>query len=104
MPRSRKSFSTKYATDKTQRLQHTIPDSGLATLREAEATLERLQARQGELDATAFAMTELEATGSAEALRDKLADEGCGTPIQSSADQVLERLKARQKDRKDTAA
>lgn len=81
------------ATDKTQRLQHTHPDSGLSSLREAEATLERLQQRQSEMDATAAAMTELEAVGTAENVRDRLADAGFGAPLRSSGDDVLERLR-----------
>lgn len=85
------------ATDKTQRLQNVLPEGGLASLRDAEATLARLQLRQTEMDATARAMTELEATGSAELLREKLAAEGCGAPIKTNADEVLDRLKARAK-------
>lgn len=81
------------ATDKTQRLQQVVPDSGLSTLREAEDTLQRLQERQSEMDATARAMTELETTGSAENIRDRLAEAGCGKPLRSSADDVLDRLK-----------
>ena len=45
------------------------------------------------MDATARAMTELESTGSAENIRDRLAEAGCGKPLRSSADEVLERLK-----------
>lgn len=81
------------ATDKTQRLQQVAPDSGLSTLREAEDTLQRLQERQNEMDATARAMTELETAGSAENVRDRLAEAGCGQPLRSSTDDVLERLK-----------
>jgi len=85
------------ATDKTQRLQQAAPDSGLSTLREAEDTLQRLQERQSEMDATARAMTELEATGSAENMRERLAEAGCGTPLRSSTDDVLDRLKKKVK-------
>ncbi|WP_238365772.1 PspA/IM30 family protein [Mesobacterium pallidum] len=88
------------ATDKTQKMQAIMPDAGLTTLREAEATLDRLQTRQAELDATARAMTELESTGNADTIRDRLAAEGCGTPLKSDADSVLERLKARKADQK----
>jgi len=85
------------ATDKTQRMQSTFPASGMSTLRDAEATLDRLQDRQSEMDATAQAMAELEATGSTEALRDRMAKAGLGKPITTSADDVLERLKKKSK-------
>ncbi len=84
------------ATHKTQTLQQVVPDTGLATLRDAEATLARLQSRQAELDATAQAMAQLRATDTAETIREKLADAGCGAPIKTTAEQVLDRLKARQ--------
>lgn len=85
------------ATDKTQRLQQVAPDSGLSTLREAEDTLQRLQTRQSEIDATARAMVELEATGSADNMRDRLAEAGCGKPLRSSTNDVLNRLKKKAK-------
>ena len=83
------------ATDQTQRLRDAAPDSGLSTLREAEETLVRLQQRQTQLDATAVAMTELDHDGNPEALRDRLAEAGCGAQLKSNADSVLERLRAR---------
>ena len=83
------------ATDRTQRLQVVVPDSGLASLRDAEETLKRLQDRQNELDATAAAMRSLEAEGSAEGVREKLAAAGCGAPLTTTADEVLERLASR---------
>lgn len=85
------------ATDRTQKLRLVVPDIGVASIREAEATLSRLRERQAELDATDKAMTELEATGSAEALREKLAAAGCGAPTRTSTEDVLDRLKTRQK-------
>jgi phage shock protein A len=91
------------ATDKTQQLQVSVPDSGLSTLREAEDTLQRLQERQGEIDATARAMSELEATGSAETTREKLAAAGCGAPLKTSADDVLDRLKRKSNTAEETS-
>jgi phage shock protein A len=82
------------AAERTSRLRHRLPDGGLSVLREAEATLARLQARQAEADATASAMTELEAEGSAECVRDRLAEAGCGAPRRSRAEDVLSRLRA----------
>lgn len=83
------------ATDRTQRLRLVVPDAGAASLRDAEDTLSRLQSRQTDIDATARAMTELEVTGSVELLRKKMADAGCGLPIRTSAEMVLERLKGK---------
>jgi len=83
------------ATDKTQKLQHVVPDSGLSNLREAEGTLQRLQERQSDRDATARALTDLETEGRADTIADRMADAGIGTPKRTSADDVLARLKAK---------
>jgi phage shock protein A len=88
------------ATDKTQKLQHMVPDSGLSNLREAETTLQRLQDRQSEKDATARALTELQTEGATETISDRLADAGFGAPKRSTADDVFERLKAKAKKSK----
>ncbi len=81
------------ATDRTQKLRLVVPDVGVASLREAEQTLERLRDRQAEIDATDRAMTELEITGSVGLLRRKMADAGCGLPVATTAEQVLDRLR-----------
>lgn len=85
------------ATDKTQKMQEIFPDQGLSSLCEAESTLERLQQRQSERDATARALIKLKASGSAEITQDRLARAGCGTPLRTGADDVLARLKAKSK-------
>lgn len=81
------------ATDTTQRLRETAPESGLATLREAEETLARLQMRQQQIDAAALAMDELETTGDAASVAERMAAAGCGAPIGPNADTVIERLR-----------
>ncbi|MGR3375182.1 PspA/IM30 family protein [Salipiger abyssi] len=81
------------ATAKSQRVRGTMPDGVINSLREAEATLERLQDRQGLSEATAVAMADLSATGSAEATSARLAAAGCGAPLRPDAAAVLDRLK-----------
>lgn len=83
------------ATDKAHRLREQVPASGLSSLSEAEASLERLRQRQREIDLTAEAMSELDLNDSPARVREKLAEAGCGKPIKSSADDVLERLSKR---------
>ena len=80
------------ANDKTQRLRNTVPVSGLSTLKDAEATLARLQTRQKEIDATAVAMEELTKASDPRPLSEKLAAAGCGAPLASSAGDILARL------------
>lgn len=80
------------ATDKTQRMRATSETSAQSTLADAEETLLRLRVRQKQIDATAEAMSEMEQEGNAEQVIEKLAAAGCGAPIRSSADDVLERL------------
>lgn len=85
------------ATDKAHRLREQAPATGLSSLSEAEATLERLRQRQREIDLTAEAMDELDIDDSPQRIREKLAEAGCGSPLKSSADDVLERLAKRAK-------
>ncbi|ESX02586.1 PspA family regulator [Mesorhizobium sp. LSJC268A00] len=80
------------AVDSTQRLRESAPGSSLSALRDAEETLLRLRTRQKQIDATAAAMTEMEQSGDPAAVSEKLAAAGCGAPLRSSADAVLERL------------
>ncbi|MCR8547833.1 PspA/IM30 family protein [Salipiger sp. P9] len=84
------------ATAKSQRVRGTMPDGVLNSLREAEATLERLQERQGLSEATALAMADLSASSSAEATSARLAAAGCGAPLRPDAAAVLARLKTPQ--------
>jgi phage shock protein A len=80
------------AVEKTQRLRETAPGSGLSALKDAEQTLERLRTRQKQLDAAAAAMSEMELTGDPETMSERLAEAGCGAPLKSRADDVLQRL------------
>lgn len=83
------------AVDSTQRLRESAPGSSLSALKDAEETLLRLRTRQKQIDATAAAMAEMEQSGDPAAVSEKLAAAGCGAPLRSSADAVLERLAAR---------
>lgn len=80
------------AVDSTQRLRESAPGSSLSALKDAEETLLRLRTRQNQIDATAAAMAEMEQSGDPAAVSEKLAAAGCGAPLRSSADAVLERL------------
>ena len=83
------------ATDKTQRLRQSTPSVGLSALQDAESTLSRLRERQTEMDAAADAYEEMAEETNPDSIAQKLSDAGCGAPITSTADQVLERLKAK---------
>ncbi|MGI9350373.1 MAG: PspA/IM30 family protein [Rhizobiaceae bacterium] len=80
------------ATDKTQRLRQSAPNSGLSALQDAENTLERLRTRQKQIDATAAAMDEMALNNDPSTISQKMAEAGCGTPLKSSADEILDRL------------
>ena len=84
-------------TDKTQRMRQVHPSSGLSDLKEAEETLLRLRVRQQQIETTAEAMAEMEETGNPASITEKLAEAGCGEPLKSSAQDVLERLKKKSK-------
>ncbi|MDQ6435191.1 PspA/IM30 family protein [Mesorhizobium sp. LHD-90] len=83
------------AADSTQRLRETGAGSTLSSLRDAEETLSRLRARQTQIDAAANALDEMEQSGDPAALSEKLAAAGCGAPLKTGADAVLERLAKR---------
>lgn len=80
------------ATDKSQRMRGMTDNNGLSALKDAEQTLERLRSRQNEIDATAAAMEEMNLSNDPGAMSERLAEAGCGTPLKSSADEILERL------------
>lgn len=88
------------ATDKTQKMRLVNPASGLSDLKEAEETLLRLRVRQQQIDATSNAMAEMEETGNPASITEKLAEAGCGEPLKSSAQDVLERLKNKKSKKK----
>lgn len=80
-------------TDKTQRMRGVGEASTLSTLNDAENTLSRLRNRQKQIDATSEAMSEMDQAINSDAIAQKLADAGCGEPLKTTADDVLERLK-----------
>ena len=80
------------ATDKVHKLREQPIQSGLNTLEDAEATLNKLRHRQTQHDLTSQAIDEMMQTGNPVNIAEKLAKSGCGSPIKSSADDVLTRL------------
>ncbi len=66
-----------------------------STLPEAEATLKRLRDRQMEAHAADEALIEIDAASGPLATAEKLAEQGFGPRLKSTADDVLARLKAR---------
>ena len=66
-----------------------------STLPEAEHTLKRLRERQQEAQAADQALTELDAASSPLATAEKLAEQGFGPRLKSTADDVLARLNAK---------
>jgi len=82
------------AAESTQRLSHALPE-GLATLRDAEETLEGLRRRQQQVDLTAAALAAMDGTADPADIVDRLAEAGCGTPTRRTTDDVLARLRSR---------
>ncbi|TMV93532.1 PspA/IM30 family protein [Thioclava sp. BHET1] len=82
------------AANRTQKLRGTMPDGVMASLKEAEATLTRLQSRQSHAEEVEIAMVEINASSSAEATSARLAAAGCGAPLRRDAADVLARLRA----------
>ncbi|MEY9144854.1 hypothetical protein ABIF00_002838 [Bradyrhizobium elkanii] len=66
-----------------------------STLPEAEATLKRLRERQMEIQAADEALIEIDAAAGPLATAEKLAEQGFGPRMKSTADDVLARLKAK---------
>jgi hypothetical protein len=64
-------------------------------LKDAEATLSRLQVRQREIDVAAIALAEMEATSDPSVIAERLAEAGCGPATKSRAEDVLKRLSER---------
>ncbi|SHM14789.1 PspA/IM30 family protein [Roseibium suaedae] len=83
------------AAERTHKLKGTMPDGVLASLREAEATLERLQVRHSHCEEVERAFDDLNGQSNAAATAARLAAAGCGTPLQADAAKVLERLRAK---------
>jgi phage shock protein A len=83
------------ATEQTQKLDNQPAVSNLATLSEAEETLQRLRNRQQEIDTTSAALREMDAGTDPSAIIEKLARAGCGAPLTPDADSILARLRGR---------
>lgn len=83
------------AAERTSKLRGTLPDGVVASLRDAEATLERLQGRQAHADEVEIALETLDRGTNAEATSARLAAAGCGAPLRPAAADVLARLRAR---------
>jgi len=66
-----------------------------STLPEAENTLKRLRERQLEAQAADQALTEIDAASGPLATAEKLAEQGFGPRLKSTADDVLARLNAK---------
>ena len=80
------------ATSRTQNVLNSGTEGALASLNEAETTLNRLRQSQQEIDDIAAVMEDTEKNGIPEAIADKLAEAGCGAPIEEATDDVLARL------------
>jgi phage shock protein A len=85
------------ANEKAHRLRGVTPSVQINDLKDAQATLARLQERQDHAEATASAISELSVGTSAASMTDRLAAAGCGAPLRSDAAAVLDRLKNQKK-------
>lgn len=83
------------ATHAAQKIDHAAAGTRLATLDDAERTLERLRDRQKQTDMVSTALKQMEAPARCADLTERLAEAGCGAPLRSCADDVLARLRAR---------
>lgn len=92
------------AAQHTHKLRGSIPNGVLASLRDAEATLERLQERQSHAEEVEIAMVEMTASSSAEQVVERLAEAGCGASVTTDADKVLKRLQAKAAGASDTVS
>ncbi|MDA9008869.1 PspA/IM30 family protein [Alphaproteobacteria bacterium] len=82
-------------TDKTQRLRSNDSDLCNASLSDAQATLQRLQSKQAEQEFSNDFIDSLDDENSAESVIEKLASNGCGPALRTSADDVIARLNQR---------
>ena len=84
------------ASDAVRALQqHGGGPLGDATLEDAEATLRRLRARQGEDDAVAAAIAQFDSEAAGDNVASRLEAAGFGKPIRSTSVHVLDRLRQR---------
>ncbi len=90
------------ASHSTSRLNTRGVGCDHSSLTAARETLKRLQARQMQHQRKADAMAELNRTANPDSVTEKLANAGCGNPVKKSADDVLDRLRAKSKKSKKT--
>lgn len=83
------------AAGQTQRLRDDHPSDGLAALKDAEDTLLRLRTRQQQIDMVSHVIADMENAVDPAAIIEKLAANGCGHALKTSADDVLARLAER---------
>ncbi len=85
------------AVNHTQKLRNTHPGSNISDLKDAEETLQRLRVRQQQINTTAQAIDEMDSFSDPVAMTQKLAEAGCGAPIRSSGQDVIDRLNLQMK-------
>lgn len=83
------------AAGAAQKLRGVAPDAVQADLREAEATLARIEAQQADAEEIDRQMQEMTLEGAADAASRRLAEAGCGPATGPDAAAVLARLRAR---------
>lgn len=81
-------------TSQTQKLRVQNPKTMGSSLKDAEATLEKLQQRQNQAETAYHALEGLNNDLDADAMLKKLSDVGCGPAQQTNADAILQRLAA----------
>lgn len=79
------------AAERTQRVRGTLPGGVINSLRDAEETLARLQARHSHADAVEDAMSALDV--STDATLSRLAEAGCGPALRPDPKAVMARLR-----------
>lgn len=85
------------ARDQVRKVGVKVAAAGGSSLADAEGTLNRIQTRQQEMDLTEAAFAELTISDTPTHIVDRLASAGCGKPLSSSPDAVLERLRRKAK-------
>lgn len=70
-------------------------NGGKSALRDAEETLQRLKVRQTQVELVEASLDAMNREASPDGMIERLAEAGCGTPLKTSADDVLARLAAR---------
>lgn len=81
------------ARDQVRKVGVQVAVAGGSSLADAEDTLDRIQTRQQEMDLTEAAYAELTISDAPTDIVDRLASAGCGSPLSTSADSVMDRLR-----------